>query len=150
MASTSKRRKIEDENRSFKDDWTNEYFFILPNHNNAKPTCLICSDTISVNKANNLKRHYDSKHAGKYDKDFPKGSTIRSDKIKSLSLAYERSKMVLKRTMTEQEKCAEASLKISWILDQNMIPFSHSEIVKQCLIEAANTIFETKPEIAEQ
>lgn len=55
----------------------------------------------------------------------------------------------MKRALTEQEKCAETSLRISWIIAKNMIPFFHSEVIKLCLLEAANTLFENKKEISE-
>ena len=137
----SKRRKVDTENRLFKVEWTEDFFFVLPERKDAKPTCLICSETVAVNKVANLKRHYESKHAGKYDTDFPKGSALRTDKIRTLKLAQERSVLILKRSMSEQERCAEASLRISWVLAKHMAPFSHAEIVKECLIEAADALF---------
>jgi len=146
--SEPKRRKVDSENRTFQFHWTEEYFFILPNSKNAKPTCLICNETVAVNKAANLKRHYHSKHAAKYDRDYPKGS-LRNEKIVSLQNSYEKSNLIMKRALTEQEKCAETSLRISWIMAKNMIPYSHSEVIKLCLLEAANTLFENKKEVSE-
>ena len=47
--------------------WTFEYFFIA--NADRRPLCLICEQTVSVNKEYNIKRHYDSKHAnGVYGK----------------------------------------------------------------------------------
>ncbi|CAB1349126.1 unnamed protein product [Coregonus sp. 'balchen'] len=54
-------RKVDQENRQFKTDWTVRYCFFLPDHNSAKPTCLICMQTVI--KADNLKRHFNSIHA---------------------------------------------------------------------------------------
>lgn len=143
-----KRRKVDSENRAFQLYWTEEYFFILPDSKGAKPTCLICNETVAVNKAANLKRHYNSKHAAKYDREYPKG-LLRNEKIVSLQNSREQSNLIMKRALTEQEKCAETSLRISWIITKNMIPFSHSEVIKLCLLEAANTLFENKKEVSE-
>ena len=46
MASV-KKRKVDQENFQFKSDWTEEFCFILPDHANAKPTCLICMQTVA-------------------------------------------------------------------------------------------------------
>ena len=53
--------------RNFNEKWTSEYFFI--ENADRRPLCLICVQTVSVNKEYNIKRHYDSKHAnGVYGK----------------------------------------------------------------------------------
>jgi len=66
----------------------------------------------------------------------------------SLQKSREQSNLIMKRALTEQEKCAETSLRISWIMAKNMVPYSHSEIIKSCLLEAANTLFENKKEVS--
>lgn len=147
--SESKRRKIDFENRIFNEKWTEEFFFVLPLHKNAKPTCLICHETVAVCKVANISRHYETKHLKKYDKDFPKGSSLRIEKVNALRSSFERSQMVMKRSMSEQEKCTEASLRVAWILAKHMVPFSYSEIVKECLIQVSNAVFDNKKEIAE-
>jgi len=58
------KRNVDIENRAFKDEWTKGYFFVK---NNGKSLCLICMDTIAVVKVNNIKRHYNSKHALQFD-----------------------------------------------------------------------------------
>ena len=57
----TRKRKIEEEMRNFNEKWTSEYFFI--ENADSRPLCLICEQTVSVNKEYNIKRHYDSKHA---------------------------------------------------------------------------------------
>lgn len=131
--SGQKRRKVDSENRAFQSHWTEEYFFILPDRKDAKPTCLICSETVAVNKAANLQRHYNSKHAAKYDKEYPKGS-LPTEKIAFLQNSRERSNLITKRALTEQKECTETSLQISWIMAKNMISYSHSEIIQICLL----------------
>lgn len=59
MASTSKKRKISEENRSFQEKWTEQYLCI---QSGGKALCLVCQETISVLKEYNIKRHYITKH----------------------------------------------------------------------------------------
>ena len=54
----SKRRKVDEEFRAFKEEWKNNFFFV--NHL-GRPTGLICNESIAVNKEYNIKRHYESK-----------------------------------------------------------------------------------------
>lgn len=46
------KRKINDERRTLKEDWTGLFFFIEPND---KLLCLICNKTISVMKEYNVR-----------------------------------------------------------------------------------------------
>ena len=41
--------------RNFNEKWTYEYFFI--ENADSRPLCLICEQTVSVNKEYNIKRH---------------------------------------------------------------------------------------------
>jgi hypothetical protein len=50
---TGKKRKVTDEGRIFKEQWTEDYFFTCYN---GKPICLICKENLSVVKEYNLKR----------------------------------------------------------------------------------------------
>jgi hypothetical protein len=60
----SKKWEVCYEGRVFKEDWTSEYFFI---ESDAKQVCLICQRMVSAMKEYNIKRHYESKHKGKFD-----------------------------------------------------------------------------------
>ena len=57
----SKKRKIAEENREFKERWTREFFSV---HVYNKALCLLCSDTVAVIKEFNLKQHYETMHQG--------------------------------------------------------------------------------------
>ena len=59
-----KKRKIEDENRQFKEEWTTKYFM---QHFNGAAICLICRESVKVMKDFNCKRHYETKHASAFD-----------------------------------------------------------------------------------
>ncbi|XP_072380943.1 protein FAM200C-like [Diabrotica undecimpunctata] len=50
--------------------------------------------------------------------------------------------------MSDQEKSAEAALRVCWILNKHQKPFSDSEIVKECMLAVANSLFEEKQDVA--
>lgn len=54
------KRRVDCENRQFKEEWTECYAFILP-PTSARPMCLICQETVALVKSGNLKRHYETK-----------------------------------------------------------------------------------------
>ena len=45
---------------------------------------------------------------------------------------------------TAQEKGTECSLRIAWILRKHKKPFNDAEIVKKCMIQTAETLFDGK------
>lgn len=137
-----KKRKIDDENRLFKEDWTVQYAFILPS-NSSKPHCLICIENIALVKSSNIKRHYETKHFG-FDTAFPQGTQERKIKINQLKSQYEKSTKLLFNTMTLQERTTECSLRISWILGKRKKPFTDAECVKECMLETVETLFDDK------
>ena len=93
----SKRRKIDDDCRSFNDEWTEKYFSIL--HLNI-PTCLICNQAVAVNKKFNIKRHYQTKHS----KFSQYRSQTRKDKISRLKLCLEQQCSLFQKQNTESKK----------------------------------------------
>lgn len=143
-----KKRKVEYENRQFLPEWTDLYCFTLPNRAGAVPMCLICNQTVAIIKSSNIKRHYDTKHKS-FAGNFPLGSDLRKSKIASLLSSYSSSTQIISRSMTEQEKCGEASLRISWTLAKHMKPFTDADVVKECFLEAGNALFENKKDVVE-
>jgi len=141
-----KKRKVDSENRQFLQEWTDLYCFIFPNGIGTKPVCLICHQTVAIIKSSNMKRHYQTKHQP-FSVKYQVGSNLRKSKIASLSSGYSKSIYVINKTMTEQEKCTEASMRISWILAKHMKPFTDADIFKECMIEAANTLFDKENDI---
>ncbi|XP_045139323.1 general transcription factor II-I repeat domain-containing protein 2-like [Portunus trituberculatus] len=105
----SKKRKVNSENHSFKDEWTDNYAFILP-AKSSKPVCLICSESIAVVKSGNVKCHYEMKHSN-FEKNYPQNTETHSRKVNQLKLQYKRSTNVLTNSMTLQERAVECSLK---------------------------------------
>ena len=52
--------------------------------------------------------------------------------------------MVLANTMNAQEKATECSLRIAWISGKQKKPFSDAEIVGECMMQMAETLFDGK------
>jgi len=75
-----KRRKVDKEARIFNKEWTEKYFFI---EHFGKPVCLICNNSVSVNKEFNIKRHFDTRH----DQYKQFNGQTRTDKIDRLKAA---------------------------------------------------------------
>ncbi|KAM9299122.1 zinc finger BED domain-containing protein 5-like [Gastrophryne carolinensis] len=142
MASTSKKRKVDTENRDFKEEWTEKYCFILI-ATHSKPMCLICNETVALVKSSNVKRHYETKHKS-FEQQYPPNSEMRTKKIASLSASYEASTKRLVSSLSQQEKTTEASLRVAWILGRHKKPFSDAEMIKECMVEVVDAMFEGK------
>ncbi|GBM14162.1 hypothetical protein AVEN_56674-1, partial [Araneus ventricosus] len=68
MASGKKR--TEEENREFKQDWTESFAFIC--NTDGLPICLICHEKLAHNKKSNLERHFTTKHT-QFSGNYPTG-----------------------------------------------------------------------------
>ena len=101
----SKRRKFDNENRGFKEEYIDKYAFILPT-SSSNPYCLICIQNVALVKSSNLKRHHETRHGG-FEEKYKQGTEERKKRISILKSKYEKSTMVLANTMTAQEKTTE-------------------------------------------
>ena len=119
--------------RRFNDKWTSKYFFI--ENADSRPLCLICNQTVNVNKEYNIKRHYDSKHAdciyGKL-----KGRE-RELKVKQLKEQLKSQRLMFQKMQTDNEKIVRCSFLIAQRIAQTMKPYSEGDFVKKCLIDVA-------------
>ncbi|RXN13362.1 SCAN domain-containing 3-like isoform X2 [Labeo rohita] len=131
--SKTMKRKVDVENWSFNDDWTEKYAFIMPTFRNASPVCLICSETVAVAKEYNLRRHHNTKHSN-FKVSYPEQSEARQRKIATLKSAYSRASGIITRTLTDQERVTCASLQAAWVLCRHNRPFTESEVLKECMI----------------
>ena len=135
-----KKRKFDEENRSFKEERTQQYAFILP-PTSSKPLCLIGNESVVLVKSSNLKRHYETKHS-KFEGMYQQKTEERKNKIDRLKSQYEKSTTILINSMTIQEKATECFLRIAWILGKHKKPFIDAEIVKECMLETVETLFD--------
>ena len=55
----NKKRKIETEGRVLNSEWTNKYLFTAVN---SKMLCLVCRNVVSVTKAYDFRRHFETNH----------------------------------------------------------------------------------------
>ena len=94
MMTSFKRKKIDNENHLFKEEWKEQFAFILPTSGNSNPHCLICSQSVALVKSSNLKRHYESRHSG-FEKMYKQGTGERKKKIMLRTSQYEKSTMIL-------------------------------------------------------
>ena len=140
MSTNTKKRKVDTEGRGFLKVWTSKYLFVEAR---GKPTCLVCGEQVAVFKDYNLNRHYETKHAAKYQH--------MSDEERA------RAADVLVAKLTKQQHCftklyasrdaaTRASLLISHKIAKNSKPFSEGEFVKECLVDSAALLCPDKKE----
>lgn len=142
MASSSgapPEKKRKEENRKFNSEWTDQFCFFMPEGSNAKPLCLICNRTVSSMKRHDIKRHHTTTHPT-FEQKYPLDSKDRADKIASLLRSHSHSTRIMAKATTLQEKTTEASLRVSWILNKHKMPYTSSEVVKECMIETARVL----------
>ena len=123
----TRKRKVEEEMRKFNKKWTSEYYFI--ENADSRPLCLICNQTVNVNKEYNTKRHYHSKYAdGVYGK--LKGRN-RELKVKQLKEQLKSQRFTFHKMHTDNEKTVRCSFLIAQRIAQIKKPFSEGDFVKK-------------------
>ncbi len=135
-----KKRKVDQENRQFKTDWTDNFCFILPDHANSKPTCLICMQTVAVCKAENLKRHFNTMHSASFTANYPAKSEQRKQKIANMITSYKHSVSTMSKSTSAQERATAASLQVTWNLAKAKKPFADADLIKKCAIDMAGEV----------
>ncbi len=136
----SKKRKVDQENRQFKAEWTDNFCFILPDHVNAKPTCLICMQTVAVYKAENMKRHFNTMHSASFTSNYPANSDQRKQKIANMMASYKHSVSTMVKSASAQENATAASLQVTWNLAKAKKPFVDAELIKKCAIDMVGEV----------
>ena len=124
--------------RKFNPDWTNSYFFILDNDSDS-PRCLICSQSVSELHVGKIQRHFETRH-GNIAHNYPAESEKRRIYLSSLQRDLVNQKKAVKCFLGEQDTIVLAGLKICWRLLRCMKPFTDIEIVKDCMIDAAEVL----------
>lgn len=133
MASQNKIRKVDTENRSFKERWNLDYFSI---EYNSKPLCVICRENVAVCKEYNIKRHYKI-HEKQYEQYTGEERKI---KFKKLVQELEQQQLFMKKGSSEAKGVVKASFKVAYILAKKQKPFLDGEIIKDILLEIAKEI----------
>lgn len=131
---SSKKRTVNEEHRVFQEKWKILYFFAEVN---GKTACLICQQTIAVAKEFNVRRHYMTTHASKYDE--YKGK-LREDKVRELEQSFKKQQSVFKRAHQASDAVVRASYKIAHEIAVSSKPFSEGEFIKKCMLLVAEDI----------
>lgn len=125
----NKKRKYEQENRSFNNEWEENFFFI---DNNGKALCVICNSTVKNYKASNLRRHYETNHP-QFSNQYPPNSKLRSDKLASLKSNLNKQQSTLMTFSNQANNMAEASFVIAWNIARAKRPYGEGEFIKKNL-----------------
>ena len=105
--SAAKKRRIEDEGRTFQKEWTDKYFFIASAE---KALCLICKKSIPVMKDYNLKRHFEKYHTTYQQLVGEKTS----QKIEKLQKEFVAQQLMFKKSNQELQASTHASYVVAY------------------------------------
>ena len=128
-----RKRKYDNKNRVFNEQWTIQFLFV---ENNGKPLCLVCQETLSVAKEYNLNRHYKSRHEAKYEN--IRGQE-RQDKINQLKKCVRRQQAAITH-LGGTDDCVKASYIIAQNIAKNMKSFSDGDFVKNSIVRTAQCV----------
>ena len=135
MASSSKKRS---HNYAFHDEWEENYFFT---HLKDKCICIICHATVAVTKKSNVEWHFVTVH-GNYNTKYPANSTLRREKVKQLKDALRAQQDTFQKPISKARAATVASFNVAHVLAKKRKPFEDGETVKECLVAAAESLFQ--------
>ncbi|XP_023309706.1 general transcription factor II-I repeat domain-containing protein 2-like [Anoplophora glabripennis] len=121
----------------FNPEWEEEFFFTMVKE---KCVCLICRFAIATPKRGNLERHYETVHK-KHADSFPRNSDLRKSKLKDMKRCLAGEQAMFTKPLEKSKAATVASYKISHILAKNKKPFEDGVMIKECFVEAAESLF---------
>lgn len=127
MAASNKKRKYEEENRSFQSEWEDDFAFT---DKGGKPICLICQATIANYKLSNLKRHYQTNHEA-FGSRYPPQSELRKSKLAALKTEMRQQQTLLSAFSKEGSASTEASYAIAWNIARAKRSYSDGDFIKK-------------------
>ena len=130
------RRKIDDV--CWQEEWSFKYFLIKSAE---KAGCVICNEILAVLKEYNLRRHYQSKHQSNCSQLEGK---VRAEKLANLQHQIIVQRSLFTKSSNENESLTKASYKVAYVLAKHGKPFTHSEIIKDCLLGVAEELCSEK------
>ncbi|XP_069077106.1 general transcription factor II-I repeat domain-containing protein 2-like [Pleurodeles waltl] len=140
----SKRRKSK--TYYFHPEWENSFLFTQIEDTCA---CLICGAKLAVGKKGNVERHFSTMHMH-FERKFPKGSNVRSQKVSDLKAALQAQYSIFAKPTKKANAATEASFKVTHHLIKNKATFSDGAIVKEAILIMADSLFKdlkNSPEI---
>ena len=129
----AKKKRIEDERRTFQKQWTDKYFFIASAE---KVLCLICKKSTPVMKDYNLKRHFEKNHKTYQQLVGEK----RTQKIEKLQKEFVAQQLMFKKSNQESQESTHASYVVAYEIAKRGKPFSEGEFVKDCTLKVAEIV----------
>ena len=124
---SSKKRKVDNKSRVFQEKWTNDYYFIQIKD---KPMFLLCSESVSVMKEYNVKRHYISKQSSLYES-FQ--GQRRKQKVEKLIKELKEQQTIFVKKRNDADNIIRASYIVSEKIAKHSKNYSDGEFVKECL-----------------
>ncbi|XP_044127034.1 general transcription factor II-I repeat domain-containing protein 2-like isoform X2 [Bufo gargarizans] len=129
--STPRERKVDGENRSFKQRWEMDYLFVKSKN---KPQCLVCLQILAVCKEYNVKRHYVSQHEFQFSK---YTGDLRLAVINDLKTKLKNQSPVSMPTMNTEKAAIKASFLICEEIVKRKKAFSDGAFIKECAVKMA-------------
>ncbi|KAL3880023.1 hypothetical protein ACJMK2_032295 [Sinanodonta woodiana] len=126
----NRKRKVDNENRQFNDDWTVLYCFVQHQTN---VICLLCHSTVAVAKVSNIKRTYETKHQEFHNV----VGDERTARIEFQRRSLNRQQNIFSKQSADFSAACEVSYKISLMIAKSGRPFTDGNFVKQCMITAS-------------
>ncbi|KAL3873751.1 hypothetical protein ACJMK2_036840 [Sinanodonta woodiana] len=129
----NRKRKVDNKNRQFNDDWTVQNCFVQHQIN---VICLLFYSTVAVAKVSNMKHHYEKKHQD-FHNVVGDGRTAR---IESLRHSLNRQQNIFAKQSAEFSAACEVSYEISLMIAKSGRPFTDGDFVKQCMTTASEKL----------
>ncbi|KAF9746890.1 General transcription factor II-I repeat domain-containing protein 2, partial [Nosema granulosis] len=130
----SRKRSIQEEGRTFQSRWKLDYFCTEINN---EIICLLCQKKIGAAKEYNINRHYNTKHYEEYN---VFEGIIREEKFEKLLSSFNSQHTFFSKLSIRNKSLTRVSYEISYILGCRGKPFSDGELIKDCMIRAAELI----------
>ena len=99
--------------------------------------CLVCNQQVSVLKEYNIRRHYETHHKDKFHN--LKGQ-LRKEKLNKLFAGLKKQQSAF----THSRDVSDGAVKASYLNENELVqaskPFSDGELVKKCMLKAAEVV----------
>lgn len=136
----SVKRKVDRECRVFKEQWTNDYFFVQCKD---RAVCIICKESVAVFKEYNLRRHHETRH-----KEYASlRGQAREDRIRRMKGGLAAQQNVFLRQTQVNQAAVRASYKVAHLLATHGKPFTDGDFVKECMLAVAEEVCPDKKDV---
>ncbi|XP_074033991.1 general transcription factor II-I repeat domain-containing protein 2B-like [Leptinotarsa decemlineata] len=132
------KRKIDSENRIYKESWESDYLIA---NNNGKLQCLVCMNVVSVPKEYNVRRHYTTVHENKYA---TYTNESRRALVADLKKKLKQQTGMFSKILHSQTHSLHASYAVSLELAKAKKPFTDGNLIKKCAVEMAKAFGDSK------